>query len=582
MMSNKNIKLSNIYLFLLSFLGISVTIVHVNFSMILIDQWPTIFLLTVASTLLAYYKIKLPLNGNSFSLDSSIYLAILFIYGLELTLIVLMFTIFFDFLLYRKLAWWKHVSNFGIYSSVLFITGVFIDFVHITTFSNETIIFYIAALLLYVFLNTMALSIYFSLLQGTSLIRTVGTITNDAVYTYLITAISAILISIFLSNGHFIGVILYTAVALFISLSFQRYFNMFKELRRVKETYKSLFDYNPDIVFIFDLEGNLKEANENFKKVTGFEKSDFEQLRFSSIISPAYMTDVKNVYQKVLKGQAQYTNINIRHKNDNTLKMEVMMVPVIIDNTIHGIIGYAKDVTKIKETEDLLKRSEKLSVVGELAAGVAHEIRNPLTTIKGLLQLEKDNGINREHQNIMISEIDRINEIVTEFLNLAKPQQLSLEAIDLYEIIQELVTLSEVEAQSNGISFLIHNLQDDNRNAYGNANQLKQVCLNVIKNAMEAMETSGGFITISLKKSDEFVIVVINDEGVGIPQDRLSRIGEPFFTLKEKGMGLGMTVCYKIMEEHKGKIKIQSKEGQGTSVEIYVPSYSSQKPVAIS
>jgi two-component system, sporulation sensor kinase A len=104
----------------------------------------------------------------------------------------------------------------------------------------------------------------------------------------------------------------------------------------------------------------------------------------------------------------------------------------------------------------------------------------------------------------------------------------------------------------------------------------------VIKNAMEAMETSGGFISISLKKSDEFVIVVINDEGVGIPQDRLSRIGEPFFTLKEKGMGLGMTVCYKIMEEHKGKIKIQSKEGQGTSVEIYVPSYSSQKPVAIS
>jgi PAS domain S-box-containing protein len=428
---------------------------------------------------------------------------------------------------------------------------------------------YIAILLVYVILNTLILSVYFALKQRTSITNTVIELTQQAVTTYLITLIIAILVSFLLVSSHIIGVLLFTAVALLISFSYRSYFKIFDELRGMKQTYQSLFDYNPDLVFIFNLNGQLSKANENFTKVTGYEESYFKTNLFSTIIVPQYIATAITTFEKVTSGNPQNELIEIFHKNGNILKMEVTIVPLVVEKEIKGVIGYAKDVTKMKETEDLLRRSEKLSVVGELAAGVAHEIRNPLTTIRGFLQFEKNSLKDSSYQDIMIAEIDRINFIVSEFLSLAKPQKLVFEKRSIHSIVKEITTLSKSEANLNSVA--IEFTSEDNLPPINcEKNQLKQVFINILKNGIEAMP-NGGKITISISSNSDYVIVRFVDEGIGIPKERIDRIGEPFFTLKEKGMGLGMTMSYKIMEEHNGDIKINSEVGVGTTVEVLLP-----------
>ncbi|OZM58665.1 hypothetical protein CIB95_03600 [Lottiidibacillus patelloidae] len=538
--------------------------------MVFLNQFPLIFVLTLCSALLAIYQIKLPLNGNWFSLDSAIYLSALLIYGLEVTFIVLLLTIIVEMIFNKRLVWWKHISNFAIYIIALYASFSYLAFLNVEALSNDTLGSYIITLLIYLALNTMTLCIYFAFLQGESIVKTIKLLTNDAIVTYLITLISAILVSYLLVSSQMIGLILFTIVALLISLSNRRYFKMFKELKGMQQTYQSLFDYNPDLVFMFDRNGKLTKVNDNFTNVTGYSEEYFQKKSFASIFSKEDLRLVHSTYEKVISGEPQNHFIEIIHKDGKKLKMEVTVVPMVIAESIQGIIGYAKDVTLLKETEEMLKRSEKLSVVGELAAGVAHEIRNPLTTIRGFLQMEKKEDRKAAYfQSIMIDEIDRINFIVSEFLALAKPQKLSFEKRCIVPIIEETVALTQSEANLNSVIINV-NFEGEIPAINCEKNQLKQVFINILKNGMEAMPQGGNVLIKVFARNDQVVIRFI-DEGVGIPEERIERIGEPFFTLKEKGMGLGMTMSFKIIEEHAGEIKIKSKVGVGTTVDVLLP-----------
>jgi PAS domain S-box-containing protein len=566
---NNNNKLANYYILTITLIGLFIFLLKVDYTASL-NHLPMILVLTLSSTVLAIFKIKLPLNGNSFSLDSSIYLAILFIYGLEIALTVLLFTISLEMIVNKRLARWKHISNFGIYTFILYASSFYLDFFHVQAFSNETLVSYVIALLLYLVLNTLILSIYFALLQGESILKTIQLLTNDAIFTYLITLIMAILVSYLLISSHLIGLILFTIVALLMSLSYRRYFKMFKELRGMQQTYQSLFDYNPDLVFMFDINGKLTKVNDNFTNVTGYSEAYFRTKPFISIFAKEDWPLVRDTYEKVISGVPQTHHIEIIHKDGKKLKMEVTVVPMVVSESIQGIIGYAKDVTLMKATEEMLKRSEKLSVVGELAAGVAHEIRNPLTTIRGFLQLEKKKDSDAAYfQSIMIDEIDRINFIVSEFLALAKPQKLSFEKRSIAPIINEILALTQSEANLHDVIIDV-NIENDLPAINCEKNQLKQVFINIMKNGMEAMP-QGGKVKIDVFTKNNHVVIRFIDEGVGIPKERMERIGEPFFTLKEKGMGLGMTMSFKIIEEHSGEIKIKSKVGVGTTVDVLLP-----------
>jgi signal transduction histidine kinase len=230
-----------------------------------------------------------------------------------------------------------------------------------------------------------------------------------------------------------------------------------------------------------------------------------------------------------------------------------------------------RDLTDRKRSEELLIRSEKLSAIGQLAAGVAHEIRNPLTALKGFTQLLSAKYPETPHYfNIMANEIDRITLIVNEFMTLAKPHFTQFNCEPLEPILQSVISILETQAILLNVELKV-SYDQTSPLVYGNVDQLKQVFLNIIKNAFEAMP-KGGEVTLSVTTmEDGYVHIQIKDEGSGIPEELIKRIGEPFLTTKEKGTGLGIMISTRIIEAHKGTLQLSSVPNEGTMVEITLP-----------
>lgn len=230
-----------------------------------------------------------------------------------------------------------------------------------------------------------------------------------------------------------------------------------------------------------------------------------------------------------------------------------------------------RDITERKTAEEMLRQSEKLSVVGQLAAGIAHEIRNPLTSLVGFLQLIKSAPTKKivEYAEIMLVELNRINSIVNEFMLIAKPQRSKFEDKNICDIIRNVVSLLQPQALLHNVeihfeSVKVHMVKSDE-------GQLKQVFINLLKNSVEAMPT-GGKIDIAIqRRGTSKMSIKLKDNGIGIAEELVPRLGDPFFTTKEEGTGLGLMVCYRIIEAHQGNMKIQSKLGVGTMIEIELP-----------
>lgn len=229
-----------------------------------------------------------------------------------------------------------------------------------------------------------------------------------------------------------------------------------------------------------------------------------------------------------------------------------------------------RDISERKKNEELLINSEKLYVAGQLAAGIAHEIRNPLTSLKGFLQLlATGRGSSGNYFDIMKSELNRIESIVSEMLMLSKPQVYELTHRDAREIVFDTVNLLAPQALLDSIE-VETDLGQEPLWVHGVENQIKQVVLNVLKNAIEAM-TGGGTIRVSCLREQGEVVIRIADQGPGIGEEQLSKMGQPFYTTKEKGTGLGLMVSYKIVDNHGGRIRATSELGSGTTVDIVLP-----------
>lgn len=230
-----------------------------------------------------------------------------------------------------------------------------------------------------------------------------------------------------------------------------------------------------------------------------------------------------------------------------------------------------RDISERKKNEELLIKAEKLSIAGQLAAGIAHEIRNPLTSLKGFMQLLSSGRIHNSHYYaVMKSDLVQIETVISELLMLSKPQVYEYTHIDLRQLIMEAVTSLSALADMNRIQLeygqIHHPLW-----VMGVKNQLKQVFINVIKNAIESMQ-DGGTVRVEVSVSDRgMTIIRIRDEGAGISKEQLAKMGQPFYTTKEKGTGLGLMVSYKIIDNHDGYISAESELGIGTTFTIRLP-----------
>jgi signal transduction histidine kinase len=248
--------------------------------------------------------------------------------------------------------------------------------------------------------------------------------------------------------------------------------------------------------------------------------------------------------------------------------------PLIIDDKIVEVIGTAIDITDEKRNEGKIQELEKLSLVGELAAGIAHEIRNPLTSLIGFTQVIKErvnDVVLQEYLGIMMGELDRINNIVNEFMFIAKPNEtMKVANTNINSIISNVIKFMEPQSNIKGIkiNFEFQSIIT----AECDHNQIKQVLINLIQNAIEATTDNNENIKISLKGiSKEKYLIQISDRGSGITNDRLKRLFEPFYTTKEKGTGLGLMICRRIVELHQGTIEFKSYLGLGTVVKITLP-----------
>ena len=276
---------------------------------------------------------------------------------------------------------------------------------------------------------------------------------------------------------------------------------------------------------------------------------------------------------EITKGKPSIVECECKNKSGHYIQISMKCIPIVIDGKIVGVFFIFKDITELKEKEELIRKSEKLSIVGELAAAVAHEIRNPLTSIKGFLQLlqYKDSKDEEKHYyQIMLSEIERINLIVSEFMVLSKPQAISYQNKNITSLLKDVLTLLEAIAIVKNIE-VTKEFEADAILVKCEGNQIKQVFINVFKNAIEAVPNKGKIhIEVSRWQNDR-VRIRFSDNGQGIPNDLLSRLGEPFYTTKEKGTGLGLMVSHKIIEDHRGSIKINSEMNKGTTVDIILP-----------
>lgn len=345
-----------------------------------------------------------------------------------------------------------------------------------------------------------------------------------------------------------------------------------RKLKDREQRYKSLFENNPAIVCSCDRNGRITELNPVVEQISGYR---VEELMGRNILDFIKKEERKNVtarFRRVPKGIPQQDTIQVKHKEGHFIDLEVAAMPIRIDGEIVGVYMIAKDVTEYNKAQEMLRRAEKLNVAGELAAGIAHEIRNPLTSLKGFVQLLQPTLTDKKaYTDVMLSELERINQIVTELLLLAKPQTAAFEEKHLQQLLEHVRTLMNTKAIMNYTEIVI-DYRADTTNIYCEENQLKQVFINVLKNAIEAMP-DGGEIKIAVEDTDDGgVLIRVIDEGDGIPEESLPKLGEPFYTTKEQGTGLGLMISSKIIEEHGGTMGFVSDRDEGTTVEILLPS----------
>lgn len=244
------------------------------------------------------------------------------------------------------------------------------------------------------------------------------------------------------------------------------------------------------------------------------------------------------------------------------------------EGNLTGDVLLIQDVSELRQLESELRRSERMAALGKMAAGVAHELRNPLSSIKGLAVLLKAKVAGDPEGNqtadVLVKEVERLNRSISELLDYARPEKLQLEPVSLRTILEKATTLVGIDAESLGVAISTAYLPDGDI-ALVDEDKMNQVFLNLLLNALQAM-VNGGELNIRTELDKQMILCIIEDNGEGIAKENLSRIFDPYFTTKSDGTGLGLALSAKIVEEHGGSITLESRHGYGTRVMVRLPS----------
>lgn len=332
-----------------------------------------------------------------------------------------------------------------------------------------------------------------------------------------------------------------------------------KELEMSKRRFLKMFNMSPYIMCIKKLsDGRLIEVNKTFERQTGYSRKETLGHTLLELNALTNQEDYRQML-KVLQNNGSIVNEELSYITRSGELRDVLISAEIVElDGKNVILASLNDITERKKIEEEMARLDRLNLIGQMAAGIGHEIRNPMTTIRGTLQIlgkKKEFSQHSKYFDTMIEEIDRCNSIITEFLSLAKIKPSNLEQKNLNDILYSLYPLMLADALNQN---KVIKLNGGNISLMMvNEKEIRQLILNLVHNGLEAMPSKGA-ISIKTYLDGEEIVLAIKDQGEGIKPHILNKLGTPFFTTKNEGTGLGLAVCYSIAARHNAIIEIQT------------------------
>lgn len=348
---------------------------------------------------------------------------------------------------------------------------------------------------------------------------------------------------------------------------------LYHEILEMKEYNEQILANVISGVITIDSDLRVTSFNKMAEELTGYLASDVMGKPISILydVSP-YFSSFEKTFRTGKRQELETTLVKADVKTPVFIATD--MISSVPGNRA-VVIGIIADLTTVYKLRKHIEQSDRLSSLGTMAAGIAHEIKNPLVPIKAFTQmlpkLWSDEQFREKFVSIVSPQIERINDLCQALLRLGKNHQTEFKTVDFYEILKEVLVLMEGERKRHHAEFITQ--LDENVIIIGNRNQITQVILNLIMNGLDALPESGGqlFVGLSMHKSG-YAEAIIRDTGCGIAKDKLNNIFDPFFTTKETGTGLGLSIVFRIIKEHNGEIMVESEPDRGTTFKLYLPS----------
>ncbi len=356
---------------------------------------------------------------------------------------------------------------------------------------------------------------------------------------------------------------------------------------QLERLYKDIVQNVNSGLITVDMAGRITSFNRMAGEITGYKLDEIYRKEIGSLF-PGFLSGSRHaeaVSEKTReKSVLSRWEADFETKGGAVLKLGFSVSPLkdSREEAVGNIIIF-QDLTKLREMEEGLKRADRLAAIGSMAAGIAHEIRNPLASISGSIEILKEElGKSKEHEQLMeiiLREVGRLNSLIGDFLLFARPSSPVKDMISLNGTIEEILQMFSKSPNCGPGIRIVRRFQDE-LVVPGDRQQIKQVFWNLFNNAAEAMP-NGGELRVALRRLSSSLPSVagpnpceisVTDTGMGIADDLMAKIFDPFFTTKEKGTGLGLSIVHSIVDSNGGKIRVQSKPGQGTTFTLLFPS----------
>ncbi|MEK6743826.1 MAG: ATP-binding protein [Nitrospirota bacterium] len=345
-----------------------------------------------------------------------------------------------------------------------------------------------------------------------------------------------------------------------------------------------------DGVAVTDESGSVIIWNRAIEEMTGIAATDAISHKAATVFAdnPAIVSQIEKTLATGRSYSDYETALSARHRQPLPVGVVSSVLPDA-EGRPQGVILSVRDQSSVQDLKERIRRADRLAAIGQIAAGIAHEIKNPLVGIRGAAQLLKSElrtssnagGSLTEYLDVILKEADRLNGVLEGILDFTRVKPRESGTFNIHSILDRALLLYEEPARQHAV-VLAREYDPSLPEVIGNRDQLIQVFLNIIKNAIEVMP-SGGKLTVVTRMSDMFtsvqadgrkhrlMVVKVSDTGLGIKQEHLQDIFAPFFTTKDRGVGLGLALSYQIVQEHLGTIRVDSREGEGTTFSVYLP-----------